>query len=108
MMVMGMMSPRAKKSYLDKGPTKEQLERRKLIKGRLLFEDADEDIDFTKSQKKSTKRGLSPFRGAPFRGGKIKAGRRVSPKRTMRRQSRIMAGRSVSPERNKKKPKHVD
>jgi hypothetical protein len=70
-MVMG-MNQKAKNSYIDKRLTKEQLERRKLIKGRLFEYDDDEDIDFTIP----TKTGLSPIRG-----GKPKAGKILSLKR---------------------------
>jgi hypothetical protein len=99
------MNRKAKKSYLDKGPAKEQLERRSLIKGRLFEYDDDEDIDPFSIP---TKRILSPFGGGkPKKGKTVSQKQSTSPKgrrslglsntksasgdlQPMRRQSRIM------------------
>jgi hypothetical protein len=102
-MVMG-MNQKAKKSYLKKGPTEEQLERRKFIKGRLFEDDDDEDIDFTIP----TERGGKPDAGKILslqRNTKPKSRRSIGLYKTHSCQDlrgEPNAGKSLSPKRNTK------
>ena len=81
-----------KRSYLEKGPTREQLERRNLLKGKLLFGDDDDDEDdfsgpfsgpFSKTSTDRDTRiqedeGLEPTRQAIRTNGNDNAKKRMS------------------------------
>jgi hypothetical protein len=78
-----MMSPKSpKRSYLDKGPTKQQLARRNLLKSKLLFDDDDSSDGFAVLNDTAEGGIPSANEEGPPRRGKMRQGvsRSLSPK----------------------------